>query len=267
MRRIVFLHQSTGAEILRDGNVREVLGQRLPSAELWDYGFNPPTVTGRLRGLVRFPRLMPAHYYGLGDGAGRRKRLSFHVADTGPAGLASMFGQPVTNPPANALSHLLEFDVMAFKSCFTIFPITDDVQLDAYQRDYGVVRNTMMRHPNKLFVPLTPPPLRASLCTPDQAARARRFARWIMSDEFTGGRPNVIPFDLFDLLATREAEPDSNTLRPEYCLANVSDSHPNGEANRIVADRWTTFLAGVTQHAQHVGKALMRADSQYWGMR
>jgi hypothetical protein len=244
-RRLIFLHQSTGADILRAGNVRQLLTLRAPSLQLWDYGFNPPSLTMRLRGLVRRPALMPEHYYGLGDAEGRRHGVVYHVANTDPDGLATMFNQPVTNPPTNVISHLLQFEAIAFKSCFTIFPITSDEQLARYERGYRRVRDALDRHSNKLFLPLTPPPLRASLCTPEQAARARSLARWLMSDEFRGDRAYVVPFDLFDALAVPEGQPQANTLRPEFCVADPHDSHPNAQANTAVASAWVAFLADV----------------------
>lgn len=244
-RRIVFLHQSTGADIIKDGNLRALLRQQAPALELWDYAFNPTSLKYTIASYLGLRYRMPDHFYGLHDGAGRRVSGSFQVPgdNTSPEALAGIFAQPVTQPAANTLSNLLRFDVIAFKSCFTIFPLTSDEQLARYQQAYVSIRRTLDQHPDKLFLPLTPPPLRASLSTPEQAARARRFARWIMSPEFHGGQAHIQPFDLFDALAVPEGAPDANTLRPEFCRADVNDSHPNPEANTIIAGQWAGWLA------------------------
>ena len=94
---------------------------------------------------------------------------------------------------------------------------------------------TVDRYPEHLFVPLTPPPLRATRTRPDQARRARAFARWMMSAKFHQNRLNVIPYDLFDALATAEDDAVPNVLRPEYCRRMWLDSHPNLRADRAVA--------------------------------
>ncbi len=244
LRRVIFLHQSTGAELIKDGNVRGLLGRQAPCMRLWDYAYNPPSIAGLARGIIQRPALMPGYYYGLGDATGNRHGAVWHVANTDPDGLAWMFGQPITDPAANAISHLLQFDVIAFKSCFTIFPIQNEGQLERYKQGYRAVADVMARHPDKLFIPLTPPPLRASLCTPEQAARARQFAQWIMSEDFHGGRANVVTYDLFDALAAPDSGgSQANTLRQEYCRPDASDSHPNTLANRTVAAQWAPFLA------------------------
>ncbi len=261
-KRIIFLHQSTGADLIKDGNLRELLRQQAPGLEFWDYGFNAPDPVAVLRGIIRRPPLMPSHYYGLGDASGRRHGTSFHVVNTDPAGMAWMFSRQLTDPPANAISHLLQFDVIAFKSCFTIFPIQNEAQLERYKQGYRTVRKVMDRHPDKLFVPLTPPPLRASLCTPEQAVMARLFARWMMSADFHGNQANIAPYDLFDALATPEGETGANTLRAEFCRADPSDSHPSPQANKAIAASWVAALAATITHASHLPQAVVTPSSE-----
>lgn len=261
-KRIIFLHQSTGAELIKDGNLRELLRRQAPGLEFWDYGFNAPDPVAILRGIIRRPPLMPGHYYGLGDASGQRHGTSFHVVNTDPAGLAWMFSRPLTDPAANAISHLLQFDVIAFKSCFTIFPIQSEAQLERYTQGYRTVRKAMDRHPDKLFIPLTPPPLRARLCTTEQAVMARQFARWIMSADFHGNRPNISPYDLFDALATPQGEPGANTLRAEYCRPDSGDSHPNAKANKAVASAWAAALVATVTSASRLPQGVVTPTSE-----
>jgi hypothetical protein len=262
-RRIIFLHHSVGADLIKEGNVRGLLREQAPSLELWDYGYNPP----RLRRLAREaarrmlgrPPSMVSHHYGLRDASGQRLGTSFHVPydNTDPDGLAAVFAQPATNPPSNTLSHLLHFDVIGFKSCFTMLPLTSEEHLERCKRHYLAIRDVIDQHPDKLFMPMTPPPLRATLTTSEQAQRARQYARWIMSAEFRGGRANVLPYDLFDALAAAEGEPEADMLRPEYCRDDGCDTHPNAVANQRVAAHWVAFVAQVA------GKTLDATPARY----
>jgi hypothetical protein len=124
---------------------------------------------------------------------------------------------------------------------------------------------------------LTPPPLDQSDTNAPAAARARVFANWLKSPEFTGGRRNLYVIDLFDLLA--ESDPnrrDVNMLRATYRIEaggfrsrvgrtmlpaiqfvglgerfgdflQSGDAHPNTLANRTIAP----VLAAGLDNAAH----------------
>jgi hypothetical protein len=255
-RRMIFLHHSVGADLIRDGNVRALLKQQAPHVEFWDYAYNPPRLRRRVRSLVDTLRgrpslIMPDHYYGLRDDAGRHIPMSFNVPNdnTDPDGLAAIVAQPLINPPRNTFSRLMHFDVIALKSCFTILPITSEEQFERYKRHYWSMREAMGRYPEKLFLLLTPPPLRASLTTPEHAALARRLAQWLASKEFAAERENLAVFDLFDALAVPEGQPEANTLRPQFCREAIGDTHPNAAAGQTVAPQWVRFIA------QAIGRA------------
>src|SRR5262245_56348395 len=252
--RVIFLHHSTGADILKDGNVRGLLHEQAPDVALWDYAYNPPSLKTLVGNIVKRRAPMPDHYYGLRDASGKRLADAWDIPydNTDPWGLALLFAEPATNPPSNALSRMLQFDVIAFKACFTILHIDSDAQLDEYKQHYMTIRDGMDKHPDKLFIPLTPPPLRASETNADQARRSRALASWIQSDDYVGERAYVKPFDLFDLLATPGSGPDANTLRTEYCKPDRDDSHPNVEANRAVAARWVPALVASIRRASLV---------------
>ena len=237
---VIFLHHSTGANLIKDGNVRNLFQQRAPFIAFWDHGYNPRGIRGRLAFIAPFQ----SHIHGLRDATGRVTPLSFHIPNdnTDPDGLAELFSQTLTQPPTNALSHILQFDVVIFKSCFPVTAIASDEQLRTYQKYYLTLRDTMDRYRDKLFIPMTPPPLRASVTNAEQAKRARQFSNWIMSEEYHELRPHLKPYDFFDQLATPETHPEANTLRPEFCLPPATDSHPNVQANRIVAPHWVSFI-------------------------
>lgn len=242
--RIIFVHHSTGRILVRDGGVRNLITKLNEEAgtnyELWDHDYNA---------------------VGLTDAGGNKTGQSYDMPsdNTNPDGFDTLFNQPVHDPPDNALSHLLRYDVIVFKPCFPVCAIRSDAQLEQYKRHYISVRRAIERYPGRLFIAMTPPPL-ASLpivspfvpsseqwTTPADARRARAFARWMVSPEFSAGVPNLKVFDLFDMLAGPEgAGRGANSLRAEYRSGKRGviglDSHPNPRAARVFAPAFVDFL-------------------------
>src|SRR3712207_3236113 len=97
--RIIFLHHSTGRNLIRQGGVRDLIALRNErdgtSYEFWDHDYNKVGLTGP---------------------AGEKMGVAFDIPDdnTDPDGLDTLFSQPVHDPPDNALSHLLTYDVIIF---------------------------------------------------------------------------------------------------------------------------------------------------------
>ena len=207
-RRVIFLHHSVGESLIDEGDVR----QRLTDLgyQFYDHGYNDD-------GLV------------LADGTWTGRNFDVPDDNTDPDGFADIFAQPLHDPPDNAFSHLMQYDVIAFKSCFPVSDIQSDDQLAEYRSYYLSIRDRMDQYPNKIFIVVTSPPQVAAYTEPEAAARARAFADWLTSDEYLRGHPNVFAFDLFDLLA----DPSTNTLRADY-QADEDDAHPNELANQTI---------------------------------
>lgn len=213
--RILFMHHSTGANLVRGGAVRE--GLTAMGYEFWDHGYNDE---------------------GLFDARGRATRLSFDVPDdnTNPDGWAAVFAQEPTSPSENAFSHMLEYDVILFKSCFPASNITDDEMLANYTLWYAGIRSAIDLHPETLFILFTPPPLVPNDTEPANAARAIQWAAYLSSDAYTGGRANLAVFDFFTLLAD-----ERGFLRQEYRV-DAWDSHPNERANQTIGPYLVQFV-------------------------
>jgi hypothetical protein len=213
--RIIFMHHSTGQGLLDGGDLRETLSAM--GYELWDHGYNDE---------------------GLTDASGTRLGINWDVPydNTDPWGWAEIFQQPVTNPPANTFSHMLDFDVIVFKSCFPVSDIQSEEQLDVYRSYFSTIRDVAARHPDKLFIAFTPPPLVPNATTPEAAARARRWADDLASPEYAIPDSNMVVFDFFSQLAD-----ENGYLRAEYRV-DENDSHPNDVANRVVAAELADFV-------------------------
>jgi hypothetical protein len=104
----------------------------------------------------------------------------------------------------------------------------------------------MDRHPDHVFIVVTPPPLNPAGTDPEAAARARAFSRWLQSDEFLAGHPNIFTFDLFGPLAEEDPQaPDLNMLRSEY--REGEDSHPTRLANQTIGPLFADFVIDAVQ--------------------
>jgi hypothetical protein len=213
--RIIFLHHSCGENLINEGGVRE--GLTGLGYEFYDHGYNDD---------------------GLRDPDGSYTGRNFDVPDdnTDPDGIAAIFSQPLHDPPDNTFSYLMQYDVIAFKSCFPTSNIGDDEQLNEDKGYYLSVRDRMDEYPDKLFIVVTQPPQVPGASDQDEARRARALADWLKSGEYLEGHPNVVTFDFFGLLAGSD-----NFLRPEYRYDDY-DGHPNERANREIGPLFVAFV-------------------------
>lgn len=222
---VIFLHHSTGRNLIRQGGVRERLTEA--GFQFWDHDYN-------YEGLIRPDGTRTGYSYGIPSD------------NTDPDGFARLFSQRLYPWPVNAFSGLMQHEIIAFKSCFPVSHIISDEQLAQYKAYYRQIREVMDRHPDRVFIVVTPPPLNPATTDAEAAARARTFANWLKSDEFLAGRPNVFTFDFFDLLA--EGDPsasDSNMLRVAY--REGRDSHPGALANQTIGPLFADFIGEAVQ--------------------
>jgi hypothetical protein len=213
--RIIFLHHSCGENLINEGGVRE--GLTPLGYEFWDHGYNDE---------------------GLRDAGGEYTGRNFDVPgdNTDPDGIAEIFSQPLHDPPDNAFSYLMQYDVIAFKSCYPTSNIGSDEQLNEFKGYYLGARDTMDKYPDKVFVVVTQPPQVPGNTDADEARRARALVDWLKSDEFLSGHPNVFTFDFFGYLAGSD-----HMLRPEYRYDD-HDGHPNEQANRAIGPLFVDFI-------------------------
>lgn len=239
--KVLFIYHSTGANLLKEGRVRDVLFTKSPMIELWDHSYN--LLFPRLYKITA--KLMPYHT-GLSDQNGIPTGTDYHIqiSNTDPSGFARLFNQKLSNPPINAFSKIVtNFDYIVFKSCFPVTHIESDEKLKHYQSCYLQIREKIDILPSKLFILFTPPPLRMEMTKKEYAFRARLFSNWMCSNEYRGGRKNMEVFDFFNLLAEGdEKKRNYNMLKKEYCRMFFADSHPNKRANEETGLIFADFL-------------------------
>lgn len=211
---IIFLHHSTGNNLIEQGGVRELFTQA--GYHFWDQSYNAQGLRDPHGELIGYAYTVPRD-------------------NTDPDGLALVFRQGVYDLPINALSGLLQHEVIIVKSCFAPGnQIASDEQLEQLKQYYLGMREKMFQYPDKIFIIVTTPPLNPAETNPQEARRARLLANWLKSDEFLVGHSNIFVYDLFDKLAESNlSSPEVNMLRQDY--RNGTDSHPNLKANQEIA--------------------------------
>ena len=224
---VIFLHHSTGQNLITEGDVRPLLTEL--GYRFWDHGFNHT-------GLVRPDGTPTNAHYRIPGARGR--------GNTDVDGLAELFSQPVTDPPSNAFSRLLQHEVIIVKSCFPNSAVKSDEMEAEFKTWYLQMRDVMDQHPDHIFIIVTSPPLHPQQTNANEARRARTIANWLKSDEYLAGHPNVFVFDFFDLLA----DPSTNTLRAGYqSSTDKPDSHPNQQANETIGPLFVEFIDEAVQ--------------------
>jgi hypothetical protein len=219
-KNIIFLHHSVGYNLIEQGGVRQLFTQA--GYDFWDHNYNR---------------------YGLRDPQGNPTGFSYNVPDdnTDPDGFQRIFLQRAYSKPTNTLSGLLQHDVIVLKSCYPVSGIRSNQQLRQYKEYYLRMRSVMDRHPDKLFILLTPPPLNPAATNPTEAERARVFAEWMKSSEYLEDHANIFTFDFFDLLAEGDmTAEDFNMLKAEF--RDGEDSHPNQVANQTIGPLFVNFI-------------------------
>lgn len=199
---LLFIHHSCGANLLRDG-LRDLL-----TANNYE-----------------------VHEAGYGDSIGEH---------TDPGDFVTTFCKQYDEVKGWDLPPGREHDIIMFKSCYPACDIESDGMLQQYKDWYLTILEVFKGHPEKLFVPMSPPPLSPKWegFRADRAARARAFADWLKS-EYAADVPNVISFDFFGILA----DPRTNGTREEYQRAErPGDSHPNQAGNRAAAEAFIPFI-------------------------
>lgn len=226
-QNILFIHHSTGGYLLQQGKVRELLLQKNKHLQLWDHGYNLD------KDISRFPFLAQLTFKtGLSNPLGKMTGHDFNlnIYNNSPISYLKIFKRQCAD---KTLISILKFDIIIFKNCYPTTKITSDKQLIKYQDYYKKIFANIIKHPKKLFIVFTPPPLRSEMSKPEYASRARELSKWMVDHQ----SKNIKVFDFFDLLSD-----DTNTLKRQYCRLLPFDSHPNKLANQTIAPIFVDFI-------------------------
>jgi len=144
-------------------------------------------------------------------------------------------------------SILEPYDIIIFKSCFPASAITSNAMLEDYKTWYRQLYAIYEAHPDKLFVPMSTPPLLQVNTSASDASRSLEFERWLLNeykDNYTGS--NLSPFSLHSLLST-----SSGYLHSTY-ISSPDDDHPNNLTGPVVGDAMWRHLDSFLGTAESV---------------
>jgi hypothetical protein len=155
--------------------------------------------------------------------------------------------------------------IVMFKSCYpnsALYeegappgdPTNDNQTTWNYKAAYLSLTGVFEYYCATLFIPVTAPPMRkGDGYDPDAARRYRAFTTWLTGDyvrdyEAATHMRNVVPFDLFDILATAPTVPrGANALHRTY---QTRDSHPNAKGSRMATGAFLPFLRNVMHYRE-----------------
>ncbi|MEO8582118.1 MAG: hypothetical protein ABI425_06140 [Patescibacteria group bacterium] len=231
-KKILFIHHSTGANLIKEGKVRTEIEKLEPTLEFWDHSYNLYPYLSRL--LAKF-----TYHTGLTDFKGRITGRDFNVvlSNNSPREYAEIFSRDSHDP---TLQKILDFDVIVFKNCYPTTKIISDQQLEEDERFYVQIRDSIAKYKDKKFVLLTPPPCNETISNIENAARAKLLVEWLRSEEFLKNAKNLTVFDFFSYLAN-----ERGLLKKKYCRSILIDSHPNRKANQEIAPIFANYLTKI----------------------
>lgn len=133
-------------------------------------------------------------------------------------------------------------DIIIFKSCYPASAISSKAMLIQYKAWYKELFSVYKSHPNKLFVPMSTPPLPKAMTNIKEAERAKKFDTWLATTYVTKykeaylGRNNLLPYRLHKKLMN-----DNGYLATKY-VANPYDGHPNAKSGVRVGNTLVKVL-------------------------
>lgn len=125
-------------------------------------------------------------------------------------------------------------DIIIFKSCYPASAIYSKAELKQYKTWYKELLVIYNQHPNRLFVPMSTPPLPKAMTNIAEAKRAKKFDKWLATKYVEiykkqyPGRTNLLPYRLHHELQNKKGY-----LAAKY-VADPNDGHPNDLSGKKV---------------------------------
>lgn len=227
-KKILFIHHSTGGNLIREGHLREEIKKLDPGIEFWDHNYNFFPI------LAHF-----THLKGLSDNFGKITGTDYNIilSNNSPKEYVDIFSRDQND---STLRQILNYDVIAFKNCYPTTRISSDPQLEKDIHYYEQIKDSLKKYSGKQFVLITPPPARSNTTTKENGLRAKKLVDWLNSKKFLQGTNNIHIFDFFSLLADEDGY-----LKKKYERFLPWDSHPNKLANKTISPIFAEYLTTI----------------------
>jgi hypothetical protein len=235
MKKIIFLHHSTGKNIWLGGTNRYI-NKLFRKSDVLDYfrDYNKRNKTDyRISDRV-FPKEVP---YGW-----KNYPYDYYNIWVKNAGTKPYLGEPTLEMLTK------EYDAIIFKHCYpasNILPDTDvpDINsevrtLENYKLQYNALKNKMHEFPHTIFIVWTPAANTKSQMTEEEAKRTREFYNWIINEWDEKG-DNIYLWDFY------QYETEGNLFMLDKNAAAPSNSHPGKDFSARISPLFSKFIIEV----------------------
>ncbi len=239
--KLIFIHHSTGENLLRDdyGGLGLALSQNNYFVSDTNYGWGPEAVGDR----TDIPNWTE---WFASDATPRIMESVFNES-----GQNSSYTRTVSDPGG-------ENEIILFKSCFPNSALEgnpddppgsyEELSVSGAKYVYNTILGYFATRPDKLFIVLTAPPLSDS----EYADNARAFNNWLVNDwlvENNYSLHNVAVFDFYNVLTDNNAHHRFIDGQVEHVIGSrdtlrypSEDDHPSVKGSRKATDEFVPLL-------------------------
>ncbi len=232
MKKIVFLHHSTGMSIWL-GKSNRYFYKLTHKGDIQKFFTKYNRVNNKNYEIkeVSFPKSSP---YGWNN-----YPYDYYNIWVKNAGEQSFMDEPTLEMLTK------EYDVIILKHCFPVSRISEDTgtpdvnsdvkSVENYKLQYDSLKKKMHKFPNTKFIVWTPVVCTKNQMTEDEAKRTYQFYKWMMNDWNENG-DNIYIWDYYKL------QTEGNLYLPDKNATDPDNSHPNAEFSAKVAPLFCKYI-------------------------
>ena len=232
MKKIVFLHHSTGMSIWLGKSNRYLYKlNRKGDVQKFFAEYNQVNNTNYVIKEIAFPKSSP---YGWNN-----YPYDYYNIWVKNAGEQSFMEEPTLEMLTR------EYDVIVFKHCFPVSRISEDTgapdinseikKIENYKLQYIALKKKMHEFPDTKFIVWTPVVCTKKQMTEEEAKRTCQFYEWMMDDWNEKG-DNIYIWDYYKL------QTEGNLYLPDKNASDPDNSHPNPEFSAKVAPLFCKYI-------------------------
>jgi hypothetical protein len=235
MKKIVFLHHSTGRSIWVGKTNRYIykLTQKGDVQKYFD-SYNKKEKKNYSISELSFPKSTP---YGWDN-----YPFDYYNIWVKNAGEEPFMEEPTIEILTK------QYDVIIFKHCFPVCRVLEDLgkpdinsqekRVENYKLQYIALKNKMHEFPNTRFIIWTPAACAKTQISEEEAQRIHQFYRWML-DEWNEEGDNVFIWDFYNY------ETEGSLYMLDKYAFNSENSHPNTEFAGKIAPLFGQFVIDV----------------------
>jgi hypothetical protein len=239
MKKIVFLHHSTGGSIWI-GKTNKYLYRLTQKGDVQNFinDFNKKNKTDYDITELIFPKETP---YGWNN-----YPYDYYNIWVKNAGKNDYMEEPTLEILTK------EYEVIVFKHCFPVSRILKDTgvpdinssekRIENYKLQYNALKHKMHEFPNNKFIIWTPAVCIKSQITEDEAKRTYQFYKW-MIDEWDEKGDNIFIWDFY------KYETEGDLYLAEKNAYGPNNSHPGRKFSARVAPLFCNYIVDVIKSA------------------